>query len=174
RSLPAYPAWFEVNDRLARSAVAAHLGHEVTSEVELASPSFGWVEYNGTHIAYDAIINAASADRELYREAFTGPRTLILASLPDDKDRDGLFKQFEETGATVREIALSGTRGYLHYEKAKLEGRLLAEVAFNDAWAFRKVLKDAITEFKPDVIHIAGTQTYIRLFKLAFSDIYRR
>jgi dihydrofolate synthase/folylpolyglutamate synthase len=173
RSLPSYPAWFAVNDRLARSAVNAHLGLEVTSEVELASPSFGWLAYRGIRIAYDAIINAASADRELYREAFTGKRTLILASLPDDKDRDGLFKLFGETGATVREIALTGTRGYLHYEKARGDGRLLAEVAFNDGKAFRKVLDDAVAELKPDVVYIAGTQTYIRLFKLALSDVYR-
>jgi len=166
RRLPAYPAWFELNDRLARSAVAAHLRHEVTAEVELASPSFGWVDYKGTRIAYDAIINAASADRALYREAFSGKSTLILASLPDDKDRDGLFKLFEETGAEVREIALSGTRGYLHYEKAKADGRLLTVVAFNDAEAFRKVLDGAIAEYSPDTVYIAGTQTYIRLFKL--------
>lgn len=166
RRLPGYPAWFELNDRLARSAVAAYLGREVTAEVELASPSFGWVEYNGTRIAYDAIINAASADSKLYAEAFKGPRTLILASLPDDKDRDGLFKLFEETSATVREIALSGTRGYLHYEKAKADGRLLAEVEFNNAEAFKNVLDAAIAEYAPDVIYIAGTQTYIRLFKL--------
>lgn len=173
RSLPAYPAWFEVNDRLARSAVAAHLGHEVTTEVELASPSFGWADYKGTRIAYDAIINAASADRELYREAFTGKSTLILASLPDDKDRDGLFKLFEGTGAEVREVALSGTRGYLHYEKAKADGRLLADVAFNDAAVFRKVLDDAIAEYSPDMVYIAGTQTYIRLFKMMSLDTFR-
>lgn len=173
RSLPAYPAWFEVNDRLARTGVARLLGHAVTAEVELASPSFGWLDYKGTRIAYDAIINASSVDSKLYREAFKGPRTLILASLPDDKDRDGLFNLFEETGAAVREIALSGTRGYLHYEKAKADGRMLTEVAFNNAEAFRKVLEGAIADFTPEVIYIAGTQTYIRLFKLALSDIYQ-
>ncbi|WP_262691277.1 folylpolyglutamate synthase/dihydrofolate synthase family protein [Kordiimonas aestuarii] len=171
KSLPAYPAWFEVNDRLARTAVEAHLGRAVTTEVTLASPSFGWIEYSGVRIAYDAIINAASADAKLYKEAFKDNRTLILASLPDDKDREGLFTIFEETGADVQEVSLSGTRGYLRYEKAREDGRLLADIAFNDPIAFRKVLDNAIVEFTPEMIYIAGTQTYIRLFKLAMNDI---
>ncbi len=171
RENAALPFWLASNDQLARTAACAYLTrhdrHRPISEIEVKSPSFLWANAYGCKVLLEAIISASSADERLYTGQFKGKNAHALVSLPDDKDRDHLIKLWQQYGLRCAEVVLSGTRGYLHYTKAKASSDFLAEIAFNASDVMHKVIKEYITTHKPEVLYLAGTQTYVRLVKQA-------
>ena len=165
------PAWLCVNDQLARSAVCAYANMALDQMPALpgglSSPSFGWTEYHGCRIAFEALVSAGSADPALFDTQFKNRHVLALVSLPDDKDRDGIFALLDASGCQIHEVALTGTRGYLHYEKANAGGHSMTQMAFNDPASLRRLIDHLLADKCPDILYIVGTHTYVRLFKLA-------
>ncbi|WP_417450841.1 hypothetical protein [Kordiimonas sp.] len=175
---PDHPGWFSRNEQLARTAASVFLDRTVSrkasAQINLSSPSFGWIRYRNCTICYEAIINTMSADTALYENKLLGAKTVVLASLPDDKDRKNLLATFKAFSPRVYEVALSGTRGYLNYAETAEGNNLVATFAFGDITAMRDLLDSIIEREAPETLYIAGTQTYVRLFKLAMGDLYSR
>ncbi len=169
------PLWLIKNDQLARTAASEYLARHGSklsgSGIEPKSPSFLWTKLSGCRVLIEAIISASSADERLYAAQFKGRNTHVLASLPDDKDRDQLLDLWNRQGLHCREIALSGTRGYLNYAKAKNTPAFLCELAFNAPERMHETVKQYIRTHQPDVLYLAGTQTYVRLVKQALKDV---
>lgn len=165
------PFWLKQNDQIARTAAKAYLashGFQMSiAPLEASSPSFVWASCFGTPVLIEAIISASSADAGLYAAQFAQKNVHVMLSLPDDKDRDGLIGLWKQLGLKYAEIALSGTRGYLHYTKARQSPDFLTEIAFDAPDKMRQIIKNYIDTHKPDVLYLAGTQTYIRLVKQA-------
>ncbi len=166
------PQWLMANAGLASAAVAKLTGQQPANQPGLlaASAAFGLLNHQGLPVYFDASIHPQSFDRRLLaalKDRY--PKLVVIASLPDDKDRAGVRALMaQEMGLDFYEIALSGTRGYLNYQQALREGQVLAEIHYEDAGELRRILQDVISNDRADSAYFLGTQTFIRLVKSAF------
>lgn len=163
---PSMPAWFQHDSITARKAVTTFLQRDLTSscDLSLCSVAFGTRTLNGKTYTYDACINLDSIDTKYLENVVKkNPGMLFLLSLPDDKDTARIFAYLDTLSAPYKEIILTGTRGYLHYDQAKARGKHVAEIMYNDTNALRSVINEQ-TDCKS--LYFMGTQTYIRLVKL--------
>lgn len=168
------PEWLALDDRLARQAVAALLPVDdaqlLTADIETVSAAWGKFEFEGAEVYFDAMISVDSLDRNWFKRTFMGTKTLILYSLPDDKDRERLTAFIDALPAESTEIVLLGKRGYLHYEEAeKRSEKISARLHYEDRVGFREVLGAQIAHRKPSRVYCFGTHTFIRLVKSALS-----
>lgn len=166
-----YPDWLGVDAGLAQLTVATLLDTERVRQVDLldSSAAFGMYTKNGQPVYFDGSINLDSIDQSFFEDAIASSGVVtVLASLPDDKDVDRMrayFKGF--SNVTYYQIALSGTRGYLHYNLAKENGTVHAEIHYEDTASFVEIVTSTNEAAQSDVIYCIGTQTYIRLVKMA-------
>ncbi|HVZ98748.1 MAG TPA: hypothetical protein VG841_00385 [Caulobacterales bacterium] len=169
---PNLPLWLAIDDRLARQAIASVLPVDdaalLSFDVNGVSTAWGSLQYLGVEVVFDALINLESLDRAWFERTFA-EKTLILFSLPDDKDRRRLAGFVEALpNAASAEIVLTGKRGYLSYEEAeKRPDRVCSRIRYDDAAAFRRVLTEQIARHTPSKIYCFGTHTYVRLVKSA-------
>lgn len=164
------PFWYGVDRRLAQLAVEEFMRLSI-SQIALdgQSAAFGRTIVNGRQIFFDACISARSIDRDFIGSLASRGRVVFIASLPDDKDVAGIGEYFtREVQRPYFEIALSGTRGYLHYDKALEQGRVVTELHYEDTVSLRRVVDEIAGSAGADTVYFIGTQTFIRLVKLTF------
>ncbi len=169
----AMPMWFAQNRALAIRAVELFLNRDLSCshDLQAASAAFGVLKGKREEKLYfDACIAPQSLDVEFFQTLQKKSKLITIASLPDDKDGDGLRTLItQDLQCPLFELTLAGTRGYLHYEQAKLAGYHLAELAYDDADALRSIQADLIEKHPDASFYYLGTQTFIRLVRKAFS-----
>jgi dihydrofolate synthase/folylpolyglutamate synthase len=169
----AMPMWFAQNRALAIRAVELFLNRDLSCshDLQAASAAFGVLKGKREEKLYfDACIAPQSLDVEFFQALQKKSKLITIASLPDDKDGDGLRTLItQDLQCPLFELTLAGTRGYLHYEQAKLAGYHLAELAYDDADALRSIQADLIEKHPDASFYYLGTQTFIRLVRKAFS-----
>ncbi|SNZ06035.1 hypothetical protein [Cohaesibacter gelatinilyticus] len=167
------PAWFAQNQALAMRAAELFLERKIVQSHDLRamSAAFGVLQgERGERLYFDACIAPQSLDVAFFQTLRTNGKIIAIASLPDDKDGDGLRSLVaQDLQCSFYELTLSGTRGYLHYEQANLAGYHLAELAYDDVDALRTIQMNLATEFPDASFYYLGTQTFIRLVRKAFS-----
>ncbi|MCT4654747.1 MAG: hypothetical protein N4A65_02935 [Cohaesibacter sp.] len=171
------PAWFAHDEALAKAAVVTFLKRSLQKDhdVRAASAAFGVIQGEEATRAgmpalyFDACIALASLDQPLLHRLAKEGNLVVVASLPDDKECNALRTFFtKELKARYAEIALSGTRGYLHYDDAKQAGHCIADIHYEDIEALRAIHQDLTEKYSAQTIYYLGTQTFIRLVKVAF------
>ncbi len=169
----AMPSWFTQNQALATSAVQHFLSRDISQHHDLlaTSAAFGTLKgERGERLYFDACIAPQSLDVAFFQTLQTNGKIIAIASLPDDKDGDGLRTLIaHDLQCPLFELTLSGTRGYLHYEQARLAGYHLAELAYDDENALRAIHTDLLARYPDAGFYYLGTQTFIRLVRKAFS-----
>lgn len=176
------PKWLALDDRLARQAIRSLLpvndAQLLACDIDGVSAAWGTSRYKGIDIVYDAMINLESLDRVWFDRTFSMGKTLILYSLPDDKDRPRLKAFVEALPRTAaREIILLGKRVYLKYDEAEKEAEEPARIHYEDRAAFLDVLSNELALHQPTKVYCFGTQTFIRLVKAALApqlSVFRR
>lgn len=167
------PMWFAQNRALAIRAVELFLNRDLSCSHDLQAASAAFGILNGKReekLYFDACIAPQSLDVEFFKILQKKSKLITIASLPDDKDGDGLRTLIaQDLQCPLFELTLSGTRGYLHYEQAKLAGYHLAELPYDDADALRSIQADLIAKHPDASFYYLGTQTFIRLVRKAFS-----
>lgn len=166
------PAWLETDKALARAAADAFLDRRTSRDIELddKSAAFGILRDGATRCYFDACVSASSIDKAFASRLIAEANPVFLASLPDDKDTDAIRDFFVgEKGVPYYEVALSGTRGYLHYDNAKAAGRVEDEIHYEDAQGLKALADRLRARHGADTVYCLGTQTYIRLVKTAFA-----
>ncbi|WP_425417770.1 Mur ligase family protein [Oricola indica] len=166
------PAWLEMDKALARAAADAFLGRQTSRDIALddKSAAFGILRDGATRCYFDACVSASSIDKAFASRLIGETTPVFLASLPDDKDTDAIRDFFAgEKGTPYYEVALSGTRGYLHYDNAKAAGRVENEIHYEDAQGLKALADRLCARHGTDTVYCLGTQTYIRLVKMAFA-----
>lgn len=170
----AYPGWIATDAALARHAVRMFCGVRREVEVDLldCSASFGVIRAGGTDVYFDGSVNIASVDKSFVEHLVAGGSDLVvLASLPDDKDGAGIRAYFtDDLKLPYFELALSGTRGYLHYDQARQAGRVFEDIHYEDTDGFRRAVAQAVGGYSGKTVYCIGTQTYIRLVKAALAQ----
>jgi len=162
------PFWLERDKALARAAVAAFLGRPVSTSVDLddCSAAFGRFPFGEATAYYDACISAASLDLDLLERLAARPGGLaVLASFPDDKDVEGLRAALRDLPAAYGEVALSGTRGYLHYAQTLAGPHCLGTIHYDSTAALTGLARDLLPRSGAETLYCPGTQTFIRLVK---------
>lgn len=168
------PAWFAVNDRLARCAVVRATGlppaRVVPRDPGPVSAAWGRVTFAGREVVYDALISLESLDQSWLTRWSGARRIAALCSLPDDKDRDQILEAVRARPLfTVQEIVLLGTRGYLNYRRAEQAGRVAARLPYTDRTGFLTCLRAVVAASAADAVWCFGTQTYVRLVKASLT-----
>jgi hypothetical protein len=169
------PRWLAIDDRLARQAIKSMRPVDdaklLSFDISAVSAAWGTIKHHGIEVVYDALINLDSLDRDWFTRTFADEKTLILLSLPDDKDRDRIIAFFDSLPrAEMWEIILLGKRGYLSYERAEARPDLVSgRIHYEDRAAFRALLEEHIALYAPNKVYCLGTQTYIRLVKIALA-----
>ena len=142
--------------RAAERLLALTPGALDSNRPRVASASFGQGMAGATPYAFEGAINADSLDADFLE---TLPRnTAVLACLPDGKDRGRMLAALANVGS-VREIALSGAEGYLHFNEAEAAGAIV--LGKEDAAGLRRLIHESAS------VYLVGTQSYIRLVHLA-------
>ena len=172
----AMPNWLMQDDLLARTAVSTFLGCSVDGlapvEVSTISAAFGLGRVGSIQYAFEAIVNLNSLDREMFSAWRADYRKmLVVASLPDDKDRERLLDYFQRQRCRIVEVALEGTRGYLDYGRVRGSSRPSIICDYRSTKEFKAELVRLLQANRPDFIYFAGTHTYIRLAKLVLGEL---
>lgn len=133
------------------------------------SPSFGSLSFENHTLYYEGLISSASLDAEFYAALKAHhPNLMVLISLPDDKDVQGIDSFFKDTlNVGTFHVILKGQRGYLHFAHAQALGRVLGSVPLDNPAALVQILRKAIAREKPDALLLLGTQTFLRVIKQA-------
>lgn len=154
------PRWIGECRALAQRAAERLLGLATgaldRNELRIASASFGQGKSGEMRYAFEAAINADSLDPAFL--ATLPHNTAVLACLPDNKDRARMLAALSRIGR-VREIALTGAEGYLHFTDANAAGALALDKDNAPG------LRDLIHEHSS--VYFVGTQSFIRLVHLA-------
>ena len=166
------PRWLELDEALAKTAVMQFLSTLIGAlNIRDQSAAFGLLGSEQTTKYFDACISAASIDKIFIENLITSKSVVFIVSLPDDKDVHGIANYFVGTlNVPYYEIAMSGTRGYLHYDKAIAEGRVVAEIHYEDSDGLRVIAEELQKKHGADALYFLGTQTFIRLVKMSFLD----
>lgn len=166
-SQPSLPDWVVQDQALAHRTACELLGREIAPhDVTGQSAAFGQL---GQGVYFDACINAASLDRGFLTQLTAGQQVVFVVSLPDDKDASGITGYIsDQLHAPFHEIALTGTRGYLHYDRALAEGRVAAQIHYEDAAELTSVAAALKQRHAAQTLYFIGTQTFIRLVKHAY------
>jgi len=166
------PHWYLLDEKIAIRAVYKYCEYNNLATPKMStktvSSSFGIDNRNNTKMIYEPLVSKKSIDEKFIKNLVQNHKHLtVLASLPDDKDIDELIDFFKNTNIDIRLIALSGTRGYLHYEISKETYReiLIGDISYQDRESMIKIIDEF--SLKSDVLYFIGTQTYIRLVKIA-------
>ncbi len=168
------PQWLLENDSFARAAVSKFIEkYKIvlpSIPIEHISPSFGHFRIDQTDCVFEALINLESLDRGLWNSLRQQYKKItVILSLPDDKDRHGLLDFFTNEKVRIVEVALEGTRGYLRYEQAHNSPYPVLFCNYDDSNSFQESLKQLLQDKDhSEFIYVAGTQTFIRLFKKSF------
>jgi dihydrofolate synthase/folylpolyglutamate synthase len=173
------PDWLETDLQLACAAVAELLEQPVRRfddavENEI-SAAFMKGSVRGIPFALEALISLDSMDTELVESWIRRyRRILVLASFPDDKDRERIVEHLVARGASIVEVVLLGTRGYLNYTRTAADSRFpKLTCMFNDVPAFAAALAQTLDQHRPPFVYLAGTQTFMRLARQALAELRR-
>jgi dihydrofolate synthase/folylpolyglutamate synthase len=166
------PRWLLEDARLAAAAASVFLDCSIdaltTPDLSNVSASFGTGSLGATRYAFEAIVNLDSLDQDMFaRWRNQYGELLVIASLPDDKDRDRLLAFFTDLDCRIVEVVLEGTRGYLDYTHARRSSHDLAVCDYRNPSEFAARIIRPLQVDGPDVVYFAGTHTFIRLVKLA-------
>lgn len=169
------PNWLASDNALARTATRVMLGRNLIGEscLKEVSASFGIRQKNGSTYYYEACININSVDRKFINTLVKrNPNIVFLASLPDDKDIDGGVREyFTSLTKNYFEIALFGPRMGLTYHKIKSEESEIEEIQYEDIGGLNEITRKLSKKYCSNCIYYIGTQTYIRLAKMAIRAI---
>jgi dihydrofolate synthase/folylpolyglutamate synthase len=169
----AAPGWIALDRALAATAVEACLGPGTIVPAALPLPnvpSFGRLEAAGRPLWYEGLIAADSFDAAFWGPVLARGPALVLASLTDDKDVDGVDAAFARLGAPPLHVVLAGERGFLAYGRARAAfgGRVAGPVGYDDGPALRGLVAGLLREHRAELAVAVGTQTFLRLLKQAF------
>lgn len=167
------PGWIGLDRALAAAAVEACLadGTMVPAALPLPNvPSFGRLAVDVCPLWYEGLIAAASFDAAFWGAVLARGPALVLASLTDDKDVDGVDAAFARLGVPPIHVVLAGERGFLAYERARtaFTGRVSGPVGHEDGPALRDLVAGLRRERRAEQVVAVGTQTFLRLLKRAF------
>ncbi|SCA57090.1 putative FolC bifunctional protein [Candidatus Terasakiella magnetica] len=154
------PHWFAQCQETAHEALTVFLGQSLPVP---ACPVASFGQKGKWY--YEGMIACESADQvflERLIKQHQGHLRFIL-SLPDDKDIEGICELLAGLNATMEHVILTGERGFLSYEKARLH-TVCYEGPFDDVSALQKALKLDETQAS----YFIGTQTFLRLIKQAY------
>jgi hypothetical protein len=175
---PTMPSWLYTDADLATAAVNRLLDHQLPDaplDLTDASASFGNRTISSHTYTFEALIHTESLDSALLDQwQRDGVPTDVVASFPDDKDREHLLAVFAARGWRVTECVLTGTRGYLDYSRTTADDSATrVTFAYDDAagfaaWLATRPARPAIDR-QPSRTYLAGTQTYIRLVRNALT-----
>ena len=169
------PKWLNLNNDLAVTGVAELLGCAAPiaplSDWRDVSASFGLRPVNGHLYAFEGLIHTDSLDNDLLdRWQGDGVPTNVVASFPDDKDREPLLRLLKIRGWPVTECVLTGTRGYLDYARTEADScGSHVTFAYDDVAGFAAWLAARPAATAPGRTYLVGTQTYIRLIRNALA-----
>jgi hypothetical protein len=177
-SEPDLPSWLDRNAVLANAGISRLLACEWKSLFDAVRPnlsdlsaSFGRQTLHHHTLTFEALIHTSSLDGTLLDAWQREPRpTHVIASFPDDKDREQLLHAFKARGWPVTECVLTGTRGYLDYARASADATAsCVSFAFDDVAGFAAWLSARSASQAPGRTYLVGTQTYIRLVRKALA-----
>ena len=153
------PHVYKRSFHLAKEVTRTLLGCEYSFDEEnFRSTSFGFLKNENRSIVYDSLIDISGIDENWvnqHRDYF------FFISIPDDKDFDQFLTRVNELRLSFKLIALSGTRGYLDYDKT-LESpydSILLEYSTPQNLAFY------MQHSSSEKIVFWGTQSFIRFIK---------
>lgn len=166
------PKWYRLDLAMAKAAVGQYLGRSIhVSDLRLnfQTASFGTLSLDGHAVIYEAVISLKSLDREFVDKLTRDGKTIVVASLPDDKDVDRLVSFFNARHITLRHVVLTGTRGYLHYHRTeeKYGQSILATINYDDTQSLKLALQNIANTNPAAIFYLIGTHTFIRLVKRA-------
>jgi Mur ligase middle domain len=168
------PQWLHLNANLARKATEYLLDRphrRGMPEDQDLSASFG-IRNIGRHTyVFEGLIHTSSLDASMLdgwqNDDLT---TSVIASFPDDKDREQLLAAFKVRGWPVTECVLTGTRGYLDYARTEADSTgIRMTCAFDDIATLAAWLVARSASRAPGRTYLVGTQTYIRLVRKALA-----
>jgi dihydrofolate synthase/folylpolyglutamate synthase len=171
------PHWLEADLQLACTAVAELLGRPVQrlggGIKNQISAAFIRGSVRGIPFALEGLINLDSMDADLVESWIRRyRRILVLASFPDDKDRERIVEHLAARGASIVEVLLLGTRGYLNYTRTVADSRFpKLTCMYNDVPAFSAALARTLDQHRPPFVYLAGTQTFMRLARQALTEL---
>jgi hypothetical protein len=170
------PRWLLEDARLAATATSAFLNCPIdaltTPDLSNVSASFGMGSLGTARYAFEAIVNLDSLDRDMFahwRSQYE--ELLVIASLPDDKDRERLLSFFADRDCRIVEVVLEGTRGYLDYAHARRSSHDLVVCDYRNPSEFVARIIRPLQADAPDFAYFAGTHTFVRLVKLALRQL---
>ena len=171
-----YPAWMHENLELAERALSAFLGRDApVLEGDLASAAFRVAPLGPARLYVEPLISAASLDNRFLDGLVEryGEGLAVIASLPDDKEINGVIDALSARDVPVFHIVLHGTRGYLSYEttKSRFAASILADLRFDDVDGLQSVLTEFVRGGDRKAVYIVGTHTFIRAVKLALREV---
>jgi Mur ligase middle domain len=174
------PAWLRANAELARHGVEHLTGRPLNKAMPTdaePSASFGLRGINKHQFVFEGLIHMGSLDKPMLdgwqHDATNHNRPVnVIASFPDDKDREQLLAAFHARQWPVTECILAGTRGYLDYARTEA-GSTGSHVtfAYDDVAGFAAWLAARPASSKHGRTYLVGTQTYIRLVRKALAQL---
>ena len=165
-----FPSWYNSNLAMALTGVSQlcrasniDMYNSFIDADAHTSASFGHKVIGEQHFYYEPAIATDSLDLK-FLKSITTKNTLFLVSLPDEKDIGGLVQTLQHYG-DVKHITLTGTRGYLSYDITNRDYKndILWTGQYDDVDGF----KNSVIDMPYANIYLLGTQTYIRLVKMA-------
>lgn len=172
KQLANYPDWYKTNFLNSAQTVSLFLNKKVdalTQELENWKPSvvasFGYKNQNNKNIFYEPCISTKSIDGNMLKNL---NNTLFISSFPDEKDIKSITEELSYYG-DVKHIVLTGTRGYLAYNKTDelYKSDILFECEYFDEDKFSNECQKIFNNTNYENIYFIGTHTYIRLVKKA-------
>jgi hypothetical protein len=175
------PGWLTANALLAQAGVEHLTGRTSQSNLPSGVPgmlaglsaSFGTQTVAAHTYVFEALIHINSLD-PLILDAwqYDALPVNVIASFPDDKDREQLLAAFKARNWPVTECVLTGTRGYLDYARAEADvAACRVSFAFDDVAGFAAWLASRLESQASGRSYLVGTQTYIRLVRKALAAL---
>ena len=166
------PHWYLLDEKIAMVAARKYCEYSsifsLKKSTQTVSASFGIDNINTARVIYEPLVSRESIDEKFIKNLLQNYQNFtVLASLPDDKDVVELIDFFKNQNIDIRLIALSGTRGYLHYEitKERYKEMMVDDIFYQDTDSMVKIIDEF--SLSSDLLYLIGTQTYIRLVKIA-------
>lgn len=177
-TIPTKPKWFFLDQEIAKTAVEVYINNQLTDKDLIEdssinnSPSFGFCQILNVDFYYEALISADSIDEEFWCHLLKkySNKIIFLASLPDDKDLDGIHHKVCQLGGSIKHIPLEVTRGSLSYTKTLTDysNNLAGSVSIDSPSSsdhLLSLIQNIIDSSQVLAVYALGTQSYIRLVK---------